>query len=60
MKGKRYSTEDMVHILREVDGGKSIVEVCGEKNLSDVTMHRWKKRPGRGIRAVARVSPGDG
>ena len=27
MKGKRYNTEDKVRILREVDGGKSIVEV---------------------------------
>ncbi len=28
MKGKRYNTEDKVRLLREVDGGKSIVEVC--------------------------------
>jgi len=26
MKGKRYSTEEKVRILREVDGGKSITE----------------------------------
>ena len=26
MKGKRYSTEEKVRILREVDGGKSIVD----------------------------------
>ena len=46
MKGKRYSIEDKVRILREVDAGKSIVEVCREKNLSDVTIHRWKKQFG--------------
>ena len=30
----------------EVDAGKSIVEVCPEKNLSDVTIQRWKKQFG--------------
>jgi transposase-like protein len=34
MKGKRYSTEDKIRILREADGGK---------NISEVTFHRWKK-----------------
>jgi len=46
MKGKRFSTEEKVRILREVDGGKSIVEVCREKNISDVTFHRWRKQFG--------------
>ena len=46
MKGKRYGTEDKVRILREVDGGKSIVEVCREKNISDVTFHRWRQQFG--------------
>jgi len=47
MKGKRYSTEEKVRILREVDGGKSIAEVCREKNISDVTFHRWRKQFGQ-------------
>jgi len=46
MKGKRYSTEEKVRILRDVDAGKSIVEVCREKNISDVTYHRWRKQFG--------------
>ena len=46
MKGKRYSTEDEVRILREVDAGKSIVEVCRERNRSDVTIQLWKKQFG--------------
>ena len=34
MKGKRYSTEEKVRILRDVDGGKSIVEnLPGEEHL---------------------------
>jgi putative transposase len=46
MKGKRYSTEEKVRILREVDSGRSIVEICREKNISDVTYHRWRKQFG--------------
>lgn len=46
MKGKRYSTEEKVRILRDVDAGKSIVEICREKNISDVTYHRWRKQFG--------------
>ncbi len=46
MKGKRYSTEEKVRILREADAGKSIVDICREKNISDVTYHRWKRQFG--------------
>ena len=47
MKGKRYTTEDKIRILREADGGRSIVEVCKERNISEVTVHRWKKQFGQ-------------
>jgi putative transposase len=47
MKGKRYTTEDKIRILREADGGKNIVELCREKNISEVTFHRWKKQFGQ-------------
>ncbi len=39
MKGKKHTTEDKIRILRAADGGKSIVEVCQEKNISEVTFH---------------------
>jgi putative transposase len=47
MKGKRHSTEDKIRILRELDTGKTIGEICREKNISDVTFHRWKKQFGQ-------------
>ena len=48
MKGKRYTTEEKIRILREGDAGpRSIVEVCRDKNISEVTFHRWKKQFGQ-------------
>ena len=46
MKGKRCSTEEKVRSLQEVDAGKSIVDNCREKNISDVTYHFWRKQFG--------------
>jgi hypothetical protein len=46
MKGKRPTTEGKIRILREVAGGRSIREVCQERNLSEATPHRWRKRFG--------------
>ena len=47
MKGKTYSIEEKVRILREADTGKSILEVCREQNLAPVTFHRWKRQFGQ-------------
>jgi putative transposase len=47
MKGKRYTTEDKIRILREADAGKSILEVCREHNISEVSFHRWKQQFGQ-------------
>ena len=43
MKGKRYSPEDKIRLLREADTGRSITELCREKNLSEATFHRWTR-----------------
>ena len=47
MKGKRFTTEEKIRILQEADGSRSILEVCRERNISDVTFHRWKKQFGQ-------------
>ena len=46
MKGQRPTTEAKSRILRAADGGKHIVEVCKEKNLSEQTFPRWKRQFG--------------
>jgi transposase-like protein len=35
MKGKNYTTEDKIRILREADTGKSVLEVCREHNIKE-------------------------
>ena len=41
MKGKRYTTEDKIRILREADRGeKSIQDICRQENVSEVTFHQ--------------------
>ena len=47
MKGKRYTTEDKIRILRQADSGQTIGEVTREANISEVTFHRWKKQFGQ-------------
>ena len=47
MKGKRYTTEEKIRILREADSDQSILEVCQEHNLSEATFHRWKRQFGQ-------------
>jgi putative transposase len=47
MKGKKYTTEDKIRLLRAVDSGKTIQEVCREHNISEVSFHRWKRQFGQ-------------
>jgi len=53
MKGKRHTTEDKFRILRAADGGKSIVEICKERNI--VTGGVKCSHDGRGQKQPPRV-----
>ena len=46
MKGKRYTTEQKIRILREADTGKTIQDVCREHKISEQSFHRWKREFG--------------
>jgi len=43
---KRYTEEQIVRILDEVRGGKSIAEVGRQYGVSEQTIHRWKAKFG--------------
>ena len=55
MKGKRYTTEQKIRILREAENSdKTIQDVCRERQISEQTFHRdstelaevWKREMG--------------
>ncbi len=46
MKGKRYSEEQIIRILRKVEGGKAIAEVCREHGVSEQSVYRWRTKYG--------------
>jgi len=46
MKGKTHSTEEIIRILRQADGGETALSVCREHNISAQTFYRWKKKYG--------------
>ena len=44
MKGKRYSEEQILRILKEVESGKSVALVCREQGVSEQTVYRWRSK----------------
>ena len=46
MKGKTHSTEEIIRILRQADGGQTGQSVCREHNISEQTFYRWTKKYG--------------
>ena len=46
IKGKANSTEEIIRILRQADGGETAPSVCREHNISEQTFYRWKKKYG--------------
>ena len=51
MKGKTHSTEEIIRILRQADGGETAQSVCREHNISEQTvisdcrLHYNQERP---------------
>jgi putative transposase len=43
---KRHSVEQIIRILKQVEGGAGLGEVCREHNISEQTYYRWKRKYG--------------
>ncbi len=47
MAKKRYTSEEIIHKLREVDvllgQGRSIAQACKQIGVTDQTYYRWRK-----------------
>lgn len=46
MKKSRFSSSQIVSILKEFEGGKSIQDVCRSHGISQGTLYNWRKRYG--------------
>ena len=44
MKKKRYNAEQIMKVLRESEGSKSVQEVCREHEISEQTLYRWRRK----------------
>ena len=46
MKRSRFTEAQIVRILKEVEGGRMVKEVCREYGMSDATYDNWKAKYG--------------
>jgi len=46
MKKSRYSETQIVKILKEVETGKLVKDMCREYGISDATYYNWKAKYG--------------
>jgi putative transposase len=46
MKTKRYSTEQIIGILKEAEAGLPVKELCRKHGVSDATIYNWKSKFG--------------
>ena len=44
MKGKRFTEEQIIAILKEVEAGARVMDVCRKYGMSDATYYNWKAR----------------
>ena len=46
MNGKRYSTEQIIGILKEIEAGASVTETSRKHGVSEATLYLWRKKFG--------------
>jgi putative transposase len=44
MKSKRYTEDQIMRILQEVESGSPVVSVCRQYSVSEATVHRWRSK----------------
>ncbi len=45
-KGKRHTEEQIIGILKQVDAGVPIPDVCRQYGISNATLYKWKAKFG--------------
>ncbi len=46
MRKSRFSENQIVGILKEVEAGRQVKDVCREHGISDATYYQWKSKYG--------------
>ena len=44
MKGKRFTEEQIIGVLKEADGGAKVIDLCRKYGISDATYYNWKAK----------------
>ena len=46
MRKSKFSEHQIIAILRAVEAGRTVKDVCGEHEISDATYYQWKSKYG--------------
>lgn len=46
MKRSRFTESQIVAVLKQVEGGRSVKDVCRESGISENTYYNWKSKYG--------------
>jgi putative transposase len=46
MKGKRYTEEQIIRILKHLEEGKPMADICREHGVSEQSVYRWRSKFG--------------
>jgi len=46
MRKSKFSETQIIGILKEVEAGRLVKEVCRERGISDATYYQWKSKYG--------------
>lgn len=45
-RGTRYSEEQIIRLLKEVEMGTTVAEVCRKHGVAEQTVYRWRNKYG--------------
>ncbi|PID57492.1 hypothetical protein CSB45_06575 [candidate division KSB3 bacterium] len=46
MRKKRFSEQQIIKVLKQVEGGRTVTAVCREQGVSQGTYYNWKAKYG--------------